>query len=219
VIHVLSGGAVQTFVQPLAASFRADTVKVEFQPMGKLVKTLAEGYRADVVVVTEEVLAKLKLQGKPVARVGVGVGIRDGAPPPDLSSAEAFKQALLAAKSVIYMDPNIGTSGKHVAEVLQRLGIADAVNKKARLGQGGQVAEAVGRGEVELAIHQISEILPVKGVRLAGPLPPELQKYTTYIAAPAPGSGKKSLVDQFIGHLTSPAARSRLAPAGYTSPL
>lgn len=217
-INVLSGGAVQTFVQPLAASFRADTVKVEFQPMGKLVKTLADGYPADVVVVTEEVLGKLKLQGKPIARVGVGVGVPENAPPLDLSTADAFKKALLAAKSVIYMDPNIGTSGKHVAEVLRRLGIADQVNKKAKLGQGGQVAEAVGRGEVELAIHQISEILPVKGVRLAGPLPPELQKYTTYVAAPVSGSGKKSLVDQFLGHLTSAEARSRLAPAGYTSP-
>ena len=103
----------------------------------------------------------------------VGVGVREGAPLPDLSSAEAFKKTLLAAKSLIYMDPGIGTSGKHVAEVLQRLGISKEVNSKARLGTGGQVAEAVARGEVELAIHQISEILPVEGVRFAGPLPPE----------------------------------------------
>jgi molybdate transport system substrate-binding protein len=160
-INVLSGGAVQTFVQPLAESFPGDTVKLEFQPMGKLVKTLAAGFPADVVVVTEEVLGKLKLQGKPVARVGVGVGVREGAPLPDLSSAQAFKQTLLAARSVIYMDPNIGTSGKHVAEVLSRLGIENEVRPKAKLGTGGQVAEFVARGEVELAIHQISEILPV----------------------------------------------------------
>lgn len=214
-IHVLSGGAVQTFVQPLAASFGADTVKVEFQPMGKLVKTLADGHPADVVVVTAEVLARLKLQGKPVAAVGVGVGVREGAPLPDLSSALAFKEALLAAKSVIYMDPNIGTSGKHVAAVLQRLGIAQQVNAKAKLGQGGQVAEFVATGEVEMAIHQISEILPVKGVRFAGPLPGELQKYTTYVAAQRSAS---PLAAKFVEHLASPAARSRLAAAGYTSP-
>jgi molybdate transport system substrate-binding protein len=218
VISVLSGGAVQTFVQPLAASFRGDRVKVEFQPMGKLVKTLAEGYPADVVIVTEEVLSRLKLKGEPIARVGVGVGVREGSSPPDISSVEAFRKTLLAAKSVTYMDPNIGTSGKHVAEVLSRLGILDQVLAKAKLGTGGQVAEAVGRGEVELALHQISEILPVKGVKLAGPLPPELQKHTVYWAAQVAGSAKSHAVSEFLNHLTSPQARERLAQAGYTLP-
>ena len=217
-IRVLSGGAVQTFVRPLASSFADDTVEVEFQPMGKLVKTLADGYAADVVIVTEEVLARLKLKGTPVARVGVGVGVRESAPLPDLSTVEAFKRALLAAKSVIYMDPQIGTSGKHVAEVLQRLGISDEVKAKARLGQGGQVAEAVASGEIELAIHQISEILPVKGVRFAGPLPSELQKFTIYVAARVLSSKAGGTAARFIEHLTSSAARSRLARTGYTSP-
>lgn len=217
-IRVLSGGAVQTFVRPLASSFPGDTVEVEFQPMGKLVKTLADGYAADVVIVTEEVLARLKLKGTPVARVGVGVGVRESAPLPDLSTVEAFKRALLAAKSVIYMDPQIGTSGKHVAEVLQRLGISDEVNAKAKLGQGGQVAEAVASGEIELAIHQISEILPVKGVRFAGPLPSELQKFTIYVAARVLSSQAGGTAARFIEHLTSSAARSRLARTGYTSP-
>lgn len=217
-IRVLSGGAVQTFVRPLASSFADDTVEVEFQPMGKLVKTLADGYAADVVIVTEEVLARLKLKGTPVARVGVGVGVRESAPLPDLSTVEAFKRALLAAKSVIYMDPQIGTSGKHVAEVLQRLGISDEVNAKAKLGQGGQVAEAVASGEIELAIHQISEILPVKGVRFAGPLPSELQKFTVYVAARVLSSKAGGTAARFIEHLTSSAARSRLARTGYTSP-
>ena len=217
-IRVLSGGAVQTFVRPLASSFADDTVEVEFQPMGKLVKALADGYAADVVIVTEEVLARLKLKGTPVARVGVGVGVRESAPLPDLSTVEAFKRALLAAKSVIYMDPQIGTSGRHVAEVLQRLGISDEVNAKAKLGQGGQVAEAVASGEIELAIHQISEILPVQGVRFAGPLPSELQKFTIYVAARVLSSQAGGTAARFIEHLTGSAARSRLARTGYTSP-
>jgi molybdate transport system substrate-binding protein len=223
-IRVLSGGAVQTFVRPLAASFADDAVEVEFQPMGKLVHTLAAGYPADVVVVSEEIAARLKKEcrisddAKPMARVGVGVGVRESAPLPDLSTVEAFRRTLLAAKSVIYMDPQIGTSGKHVAEVLQRLGISDAVNAKAKLGQGGQVAEAVASGEIELAIHQISEILPVKGVRFAGPLPSELQKFTLYVAAPVPSSKAGSTAARFIEHLTSLAARSSLARTGYTSP-
>jgi molybdate transport system substrate-binding protein len=218
VIRVLSGGAVQTFVRPLAESFADDKVEVEFQPMGKLVKTLAEGYPADVVVVTEEVLARLNLQGTPIARVGVGVGVHASAPLPDLSTAEAFKKTLLAAKSLIYMDPQIGTSGKHVAEVLSRLGLLDRVSAKAKLGTGGQVASAVARGEVELAIHQISEILPVKGVRFAGPLPPELQKLTVYVAAQVPSSKAAGVAARFIAHLSSAQARGSLAQAGYTSP-
>lgn len=216
-IQVLSGGAVQTFVQPMADSFGGDKVVVAFQPMGRLVKALEAGFPADVVIVSEDTAARLKLDGTPVARVGVGVGVREGAPLPDLSSAEAFRKALLAARSVTYMDPNIGTSGKHVAAVLEKLGISKDVTAKAKLGTGGQVAEFVATGEVEMAIHQISEILPVKGVRYAGPLPPALQKYTTYVAA-AVSQTRISLIGQFIAHLASPQARQRLAPAGYTVP-
>lgn len=216
-LNVLSGGAVQSFVEPMAESFAGDVVRVEFQPMGKLVGTLESGFPADVVIVTQEVLAKLKLDGTPVARVGVGVGVREGAPLPDLSSPEAFKRALLAAKSVTYMDPDIGTSGRHVAALLERLGIAQEVNAKARLGQGGAVADFVASGEVEMAIHQISEILIVKGVRLAGPLPAALQKFTTYAAAPV-SRQNPTLARQFVEHLASPQARERLAPAGYTLP-
>jgi molybdate transport system substrate-binding protein len=131
---------------------------------------------------------------------------------------DAFKKTLLAAKSVVYIDPKVGTSGKHVAEVLQRLGIAQEVNAKATLGSGGYVVAPVGKGEIELGIHQISEILPVPGVKLAGPLPAELQKFTVYVAVPVASSKKLSTVKAFIDHLSSAQARDRLAQAGYTSP-
>ena len=224
-IRVLSGGAARAFVEPLASTFPGQTVKLEYQPMGKLVQSLAGGYRADMVIVTSEVLPQLErdgrvaaVGGKPVARVGIGVAVNEKAPLPDISTPEAFKRTLLAARSVVYIDPKTGTSGKHVAEILQRLGIADEVNRKATLGQGGYITEPVGRGEIELGIHQISEILPVKGVRLVGPLPPELQKYTVYVAAPVLNSRKKTAVDAFIAHLSAPQARARLAASGYTPP-
>jgi molybdate transport system substrate-binding protein len=224
-IRVLSGGAARAFVEPLAATFSEHAVKLEYQPMGKLVQSLAAGYRADMVIVTSEVLPQLERDGRvaagggrPVARVGIGVAVNEKAPLPDISTPEAFKRTLLAARSVVYIDPKTGTSGKHVAEILQRLGIADAVNRKATLGQGGYVTEPVGRGEIELGIHQISEILPVKGVRLAGPLPPELQKYTVYVAAPVLDSQNKPAVDAFIAHLSTPQARARLAASGYSPP-
>ena len=224
-INVLSGGAAKSFIEPLAATFKGHTVKLEFQPMGKLTKSLADGYPADMIVVTSEVLDQLKqdpklsIQGaKPVARVGIGVAVHESAPVPDIRTVEAFKKTLLAAKSVVYIDPKVGTSGKHVAEILQRLGIASEVNKKATLGQGGYVTEPVGRGEIELGIHQISEILPVKGVKLAGPLPAELQKFTVYVAVPVTSSSRQQVVLDFMKHLTSAQARERLAQAGYTAP-
>jgi molybdate transport system substrate-binding protein len=223
-LRVLSGGAAKSLVDPLAASFKGGAVKIEYQPMGRLVESLAQGAEVDMVIVTEETLPRLEKEGrvqrgaKPIARVGIGVAVNASAPSPDISSVEAFKRTLLAAKSIVYIDPKVGTSGKHVAQILQQLGIADEVNRKATFGQGGYITEPVGRGEIELGIHQISEILPVKGVKLAGPLPAELQKYTVYVAVPVMQSSKQQAVSDFIKHLTGPAARERLAQAGYTAP-
>ena len=220
-LRVLSGGAAKSLVDPLAASFPGGKVEVQYQPMGKLTESLAQGAKVDLVIVTQDVLPRLEKEGrtkrgaKPIARVGIGVAVNEKAPAPDISTVEAFKQTLLAAKSVVYIDPKVGTSGKHVAEVLSRLGIADQVNAKAKLGQGGYIVEPVGRGEIELGIHQISEILPVKGVKLVGELPRELQKYTVYVAAPV---SESKLAADFIDHLTGPEARKRLAQAGYTAP-
>ncbi len=220
-LRVLSGGAAKSLVDPLAASFTGSPVKVEYQPMGRLVQSLADGAQVDVVIVTLETLPQLEKKNQvargatPIARVGIGVAVKDDAPLPDVSTVEAFRKALLAAKSVVYIDPKVGTSGKHVAEVLSRLGISEEINRKATLGQGGYIVEPVGRGEIELGIHQISEILPVKGVKLAGPLPAELQKYTTYAAAPVKPS--RAALD-FIDHLTGPQAKRRLAQAGYSAP-
>jgi molybdate transport system substrate-binding protein len=220
-LRVLSGGAAKSLVEPLAATFAHGKVQVEYQPMGRLVESLAQGAEVDLVIVTEETLPRLERENRvqrgarPVARVGIGVAVNASAPAPDISTVEAFKRTLLAAKSVVYIDPKVGTSGKHVAAMLERLGIAEEVNAKATLGQGGYIVEPVGRGEIELGIHQISEILPVKGVKLVGPLPRELQKYTTYVAAPVKASRR---VLDFIDHLTGPEARKRLAAAGYSAP-
>jgi len=220
-LRVLSGGAAKSLVDPLAASFKGGKVDVQYEPMGKLVQSLAEGAQVDMVIVTEETLPRLEREGRvqrgarPIARVGIGVAVHEKAPSPDISTVEAFKQTLLAAKSVVYIDPKVGTSGKHVAQVLSQLGIAEQVNAKARLGSGGYVVEPVGRGEIELGIHQISEILPVKGVKLVGELPRELQKYTVYVAVPVKPS--RGVLD-FIDHLTGPEGKSRLAQAGYTAP-
>ena len=118
-----------------------------------------------------------------LAQVGVGVVVKAGAPKPDIGTVDAFKRALLDAKSVAYIDPaSGGSSGIFVAKLLDGLGIAAQVKPKAKLIPGGAVADHIADGEAEIGIHQISEILPVKGVTLVGPLPAEIQNYTTYAA-------------------------------------
>jgi molybdate transport system substrate-binding protein len=151
-IKLISAGAVRAVVEKLAESFAQETghsVKGTFGPIGVVRKALAEG-PADVVIATDvamdELITQTAIVGPrvDVARAGVGVGVRDGAPKPDISTPEAFKQAILAAKSIVYVDPALGaTSGIHFAGVLQRLGIADAVKSKTVLWPGGYAAEAV----------------------------------------------------------------------------
>ena len=150
-----------------------------------------------------------------IARTGIGVAVRDGTPPPDISTPDALKQTLLAARSIVYVDPAIGaTSGIHFAGVLQRLGIAEAVKDKTVLWPGGYAAEALLKGQAELCVHQISEILPVKGVTLVGPLPRELQKITTYSAALSSRATTPEVGRAFIAFVSRPSFKAKLAAAG-----
>ena len=226
-IRVFSGGALKSAVAPLAAEFErasGHSVKIEFIPMGPLQARLAKGERPDLVFITSDVLDGLAASGRveraaarELGRVGIGVAIREGATVPDISTPEAFRNTLLAARSLVYIDPKIGTSGKHFAEVLERLGITEQMKPKSVLGTGGFVVEPVGRGEVEIGVHQISEILPVKGVRMIGELPAALQKYTVYIAVPPAGAVPEP-ASALVRFLTSPAARAAFVSAGMSSP-
>jgi molybdate transport system substrate-binding protein len=147
---------------------------------------------------------------KNIARVGVGVVVKEGAARPDIATVDAFKRALLAAKSVAYIDPEAGgSSGIYVADLLVKLGIADQIKPKAVLIHGGAVAEHIAKGEAELGIHQVSEILPVKGITLVGPLPQEIQNYTTYAAGLGADSKVADAAKALIGFLSDP----KYAPA------
>lgn len=224
-IKVLSAGAVRAIVTDLAALFRQETghtVTLTFGTVGVVRQKLTAGDPADVVIMTDIAIDEMARQGAvatgtrtDIARTGMGVGVREGAPKPDISTPEAFKQTLLAAKSLVYVDPAQGaTSGIHFAGVLQRLGIAEAVKAKTKLVPGGYPAELVAKGEVELVAHQISEIVPVKGVTLVGPLPKDLQKITTYSAGLAARSAVPEAARAFIAFVTRPSFTSRFAEAG-----
>jgi molybdate transport system substrate-binding protein len=221
-IKVLSGGAARHALEPLVASFPAHKVRFDFQTMGRLQQSLAAGQKADMLVVTTEVLERLEKDGRvaagkgtPLARVGIGVAVHEKAPLPDISGPEAMRRTLLAAKSIVYINPKTGTSGRYVESMISQLGISEILKNRTTLVNEGYAVAPVGRGEVELGIHQISEIIPVPGVKLVGELPKEFQRYTVYVAVPV---SEAKAVQDFIAHITSPQARERLSKAGYTAP-
>ncbi len=217
-IKVISGGAFKQVLNALIAQYQAEsanTVAVTYQTVGQhlqLIKSEQEEF--DVAVLTPEAIDGLSKAGKIVtgsgvnlARTGVGVVVKEGTPLPDISTVEAFKKALLAAKSVAYIDPEAGgSSGIYVGKLLDRLGIADAVNAKAVLIHGGAVATRIADGEAEIGVHQISEILPVKGAVLVGPLPTEIQNFTVYSAGVSATAKDAATAAAFVKFLGGPHA-------------
>jgi molybdate transport system substrate-binding protein len=224
-IKVLTAGAFKQVLLALVPDFEKQTghkVTVDNDTVGALTKRIDGGEAFDLAVLTPAAVNELSNKGKFVAgsrtnlaRVGVGVVVKDGTPKPDIGSVEAFKRALLAAKSVAYIDPAAGgSSGIYVAGLLDKLGIAAEVKHKAKLIPGGAVAEHVARGEAELGIHQISEILPVKGVTLVGPLPAEIQNYTVYAAGIGANAKEADAAKALLKALSGPAAADVLKSRG-----
>lgn len=221
---VYGTGAVRPVVTALAEVFRQETghtVRLSSATAGEVQAQIEGGAVADLVIAPQATIQRLASKGLAlaeashvIARVGMGVAVREGAARPAIGTTEAFKQALLAAPSLTYADPAAGgTSGQAFMALVDRLGIGTAVRAKAAPGTGF-VCEKVARGEVALCVHQISEILPVAGVVLVGPLPPELQQVTAYAAAPTPRGADATLAQAFIELLTRPAMRARFAAAG-----
>lgn len=227
-VKIYSGGAVKSALVDAAASYekqKGDRISIEFHPMGPLTKLLNEGSVPDIVILTREVMDEMEkkpiLTGAPqteIGRVAIGVAVNEKAPAPDISTPEAFKATLLAAKSIVYIDPTRGTSGRHLAGVFDQLGVADAIKAKTTLGSGGYVVEPVGRGEIELGIHQITEILPVKGVKLVGPLPAALQKETVYVGAATANARDRAAAQAFLAFLRTPEVRALFAERGFIEP-
>jgi molybdate transport system substrate-binding protein len=223
-IKLLTAGAMRSVVVALLPEFEKQTghtVTIDNATAGGLAKRIGEGEAFDIAIITPAVLDDLAGKGKIVAgsridlaKVGMGVAVKEGAARPDIATVDAFKRALIAAKSVAYIDPKAGgSSGIYFDRLLDRLGIADAVRAKARLKQGGNVAELVVSGEAEIGIHQISEIVPIKGAVLVGPLPSEVQNYTTYSAglgaAARDPAAAKALIQFLSGRASGPILKGK----------
>jgi len=230
-IKVLASGSLKGALSRLAPEFQKSsghTATIEYGPAGAIAGRIQKDDAADVVIVSRSQIEKLARDGKVrfeslvnVAGIALGVAVRKGAPKPDISSVEAFKRALLSARSIGYRDPATGsTSGTYAASLLERLGIAEELKPKLRLDRTeGDVPEnvflVVARGEIEMQIGQITEIVIAPGVDLAGPLPSEIQNTTVMAAGIAATSRAPEAAHAFIRFISSPSARAVLKATGF----
>ena len=172
-------------------------------------KRIAGGEAADLVILGNSGTEELIKQGKLVAgsradfaKSGIGVAVRAGAPKPDISSADAVKKSLLAAKSVAY---SAGASGIYLVSMFQKLGISDQVKSKT-VKPGEPVGEVVARGDAEIGFQQVSELIPVKGIQYLGPLPAEIQNITVFSGGIHSGAKEADAAAALAKFLTAPDA-------------
>jgi molybdate transport system substrate-binding protein len=220
----MSAGAVKSMVQALGAEFERENGNVldlNFGTAGSLRDRIRNGETSDLVVLSESIIADLGKLGlvsgaTDLGRTVTGVVVKEGAAMPDIATPEAFKQALLNARSVAFTDPKAGGSGGTAfVGLLQKLGVADAVLKKAVLCKGGyDVCGAIVEGRAELGTTFISEVLPVKGAKVVGPLPGDLHNANTYTAAIHAQAASPEGAAALLRFLTDPAKRARWTVAG-----
>ena len=231
-LRMLSAGAVELGLTPTLAVFQRDTghtVQVSFAAAPALVAQFGTAPGYDLVIAPPAVLEALAKAGAvagervTIGKVGIGVAMRSSATAPDISSVETLKQELLSAESVVF---NRASTGLYIDTLLQKLGIADAVNIKAtRYGDGASVMRHLlaGTKQHEFGFGATTEIVLFKdqGLKLVGPLPSAVQNYTTYVAAlparPAADAARAAAASALLHHLASAAARAAFANAGIES--
>jgi molybdate transport system substrate-binding protein len=229
-LKVISAGAVRGLIAQIIDDYSHQTgQKFNFTigTTGQLRSVITSGQHADLVIVSVPLMEELERTGKfmpgsraELGRVGIGVAVKDGASVPDVASPDAFKKALVEAKTVAYTNPaEGGTSGISFAGLTERLGIGDAIKKKAVLTKGGrEAAIEVAEGRAEMAVIFVSEAIAVKGVKVAGLLPPSLQDYSAYAAAIPQNSTDAAAARAFIAALTSAAMAERWRANGFEPP-
>ena len=224
-LKVLTAGAFKQVVVAMAPAFETRTghkLEIQNDTAGALLRRVGAGETFDVLMLTPAALQTLASTGRvlpdsiaPLAKVGIGVAVKAGAPKPRIGTVADLKQTLLDARKVAYIDPAAGgSSGIYLDGLFERMGIAEAIRAKAVLVPGGLVAERLVSGEADLAVHQISEILPVKGVEMVGPLPAEVQNETTYAGAIATDTAHVEAARSLLAAMTGPDAAATLAGRG-----
>jgi molybdate transport system substrate-binding protein len=225
-IRVYSSGAPSSVERDIATTFQPTTgnnIIFTVATPGIIAQKLANGERADIVVLPTPAIDAMKNAGtlRPnsrvdLARVGIGIVVRKGAQVPDISTLAAIRMLLLNARSIVHTNPTgSGFAGAAVARMIEQMGIADAVRPKITVMQaidGG--VDLVANGKAEVGLFNISEILPVKGVTLVGPLPAEVQSYIVFTAAIRADSNALIPAQDFIKLLSDPSNRERWKAGG-----
>jgi molybdate transport system substrate-binding protein len=228
-LRVISGGAPQGALAVLTPMFEqasGNKVHFTFTVLTALQQKLAAGEKIDIAIVPIPVADKLVASGVVVPDhratlgvVSVSMIVREGAPRTDISTPEAFRQALLAARSVVYSTPTATPSGAHLAKVVEQLGIAEALKAKTTYRpalEGG--AELVAKGEAEIGLYPSSEVVGVKGVSVVGLIPAAVQLRTVYSASVAKGAASPEAATAFVKFLSDPAHRGVWEKAGFEVP-
>jgi molybdate transport system substrate-binding protein len=213
-LKLLTTNAVRGSLEELLPTFERQAkrkVEAYYYSTNQMMDLIKGGEMADVVILTGPALDELAKQGSVVhgsrtdlASTGIGVCVRRGAPRPDISTLEAFKRALLEAKSIAHT--TTGQSGVYFSGLIERLGIGAQVRAKARTQPGGIVGETIARGDAELGIQQISEIYAASGADLVGPFPAEIQKRTVFSVGLFAGTRQEEAAKSLIQFLKTPAS-------------
>lgn len=225
-IQVLSAGATAPVLQDVAAEFAkasGHTLRISFGTAGAVVKRFTGGEAADVVITATPLMGDLVKGGgidaasaTPLTRVGIGVAVPSGDPKPAIATVDAFKQTLIAAKSIVYTDPATGgASGIYVAKMLNDIGMAEQLKPKIMLAKGAAVAkDTQAQGSGTIGLVQISEIVGQQGVDYAGPLPGNLQNYTAFSIGISAQAKEKEAAQALLKFLKGPVFAAALKAKG-----
>ncbi len=227
---LLSGSGVQSVMNEIIPQFERSSghkVTFEYGTIGGMADRVQKGEVADVMIASGQQIAALEKESKVIpgsrtdlAKTGIGVFVRKGAPRPDISSVEAFKRTMLAAKSIGWNDPAAGAPVSiYMLGAFERLGIAaEMKTKTVAFKQRSDRFEAIARGDVEIGFNQISEIIAAPGVELVGPLPSAIQHYTLFSAAVLTSSNNKSAANALIHFISSSDAQAVMQAKGFETP-
>jgi molybdate transport system substrate-binding protein len=226
-IVVLTNQGVVSAVRELGPAYEhasGNKVVISYQIGPAFMAKINSEAPGDIVTQSRDGMDDLVKRGKVVpgsradfARAGIGVAVKAGAPKPDIATPDAFKRAMLAAKSIAYS--RAGASGLYVAKLMEQLGIADAMKDKTKLVDGVPVAEVVAKGEAEIGMQQINVILPIAGIDYVGPLPPEIQDYVVFSAAVLTASKQPEAATAMIRFMAAPAATPLIRKGNMEPPI
>jgi molybdate transport system substrate-binding protein len=225
-VKVMAGVAMREVIAELGPQFERATghkIEIQYAPGLSVKRQIEAGEEVDLVIIGSDVVDDLVKQGKiagdsrvGIVRVGIVVAVREGAPKPDISSVDAFKSTLLSVKSVAYAPD--GAPGRHFAQVMDRLGIAEQIKAKAKPSAPERVAPAVANGEAELAIAMTLDMTSTNGVQLVGPFPGDLQYSFVNTAGVSTTAKEPEAARTLIKHLTTPGAAAVIKAKGMEQP-